>query len=95
MKLSIQDLLAIRQRNFSALNRAFAIGLGDSYSDADYSLDADGAKKVAEEIEKIANEAEQDSDFFPLTAEQKMANVREANDAAEAFRDLVYNVFKL
>lgn len=95
MKLSIEQLLIVRQRNFAVLNRAFSVVLGEKYRSESYELTAEDAKLVAAEVEKAANEAEQDSDLFPLTADQKWANIREANEAAEAFRDLIYNVFKL
>ena len=95
MKISISQLLAIRQRDYNVLNRAFSAGLGESYSNPDYALTQEGAKAVAAEIEKICIESEQDSELFPLTADQKMQNIRDANNAAEAFRDLVFNVFGL
>lgn len=95
MNLSIQQILVIRQRNFNVLNRAFSESIGENYMSPDYSLTKDDANKVFSAIDRIEQEARQDNDIFPRTIDQKWADVREANEAAEAFRDLVYNIFKL
>lgn len=95
MNLSIQQIIEIRQRNFNVLNRAFSESIGENYTSPDYSLTKDDANKVFAAIGRIEQEASQDSDIFPRTADQKWTDIREANEAAEAFRDLVYNVFKL
>ena len=95
MKISIEQLLVVRQRDFLILNRAFSEALGDNYRNPDYVLTRQDASGVFESIERQAAEVENDNEFFPRTAEQKMVDAREVNQAAEAFRDLYNNVFKL
>lgn len=91
MKLSIEQILIIRQRDFNALNRAFSVALGEKYKDPEYSLTQEDARKVAQELEKIERESSQGL----LSPDQQWEYVQEANFAAEAFRDLYYNFFKI
>lgn len=89
MKLSIEKLLMIRQRDFNVLNRAFSEGLGERYMDPDYSLTIEDARKVAASIERQADDADKNDGMFPLSPEQQMQRVAEVNYAAEAFRSLL------
>lgn len=89
MKLSIQKLLLIRQRDFNVLNRAFSEGLGDRYTDQDYSLTREDAIKVAASIDRQADTAEKNDGFFPMSPDQQMQCIAEINQAAEAFRSLL------
>jgi len=89
MKISLQKLLVIRQRDFNVLNRAFSEGLGERYMDPEYSLTREDAKKVAVVIERLADDADKDEGMFPLTPDQKWQAITEVNQAAEAFRSLL------
>lgn len=95
MKLSIRQVLLIRQRDFRVLNEAFSVALGEQYSDPDYELTPEDAKKAALQIERIEEAASKDGGLFPLDQDQKWEAIKEANLAAEALRDLCYNFFGL
>lgn len=90
MKISLYQLLLIRQRDFNILNRAFAEALGEHYGDADYTLTVDDAKLVGERIEAQMAEAEK-LDIFGVapTPDEVFARQREINVAADAFRSLL------
>lgn len=95
MKISVEQLLVIRQRDFNALNRAFSVGLGGNYKNPEYTPTRDDLKKVAMEIEKIVQESETTTGFFgnKLSGDEQMDNIREANTAAMAFQDLYHILF--
>lgn len=91
MKLSLQNLLVIRQRDFSVLNRAFAEVLGQHYTDPDYSMTIEDAKMIGVRIE--AQLAEVDAPDFlsgrAKTPDEIFAAQKEINSAADAFRSLL------
>lgn len=95
MNLSIAQVLTIRQRDYRVLNQAFSVALGYNYSSKTYALTSDDARKVAAEIEKMAGESENFNGYLQLSDDQKWRNIKDVNQAAEAFRDLMANTFGL